>query len=238
MLHDKPEFQALLLLHNRDRRTIGSEAELNNLPRARQALQDKIDLERDTIAASQTELRELETSGNFLGNEIDAIETKIAQQKTKQLKVKRNEEYQALEKEIDGLQEKMKRNEDEQLEVLIKIDDARETNVVAEGKHAERASSLEQQQGELDQREKFLREEIITLKEDVKTVREEMNPAFLREYERVKKVVRRPPYIVPVENQKCSGCNLRVSNDVVSSILVEEKITFCDQCGRIVYVER
>ena len=61
---------------------------------------------------------------------------------------------------------------------------------------------------------------------------------ILREYERVKKVVRRPPYVVPVEDQKCSGCNLRVSNDIVSSILVEEKLTACDQCGRVVYIER
>jgi len=45
-------------------------------------------------------------------------------------------------------------------------------------------------------------------------------------------------YIAPLEEQKCSGCNLRVSNDVVSSVLVEQKLTHCDQCGRIVYFER
>mgnify|MGYP001995485879 CR=1 FL=1 len=45
-------------------------------------------------------------------------------------------------------------------------------------------------------------------------------------------------YIAPIEDQKCSGCNLRVSNDVVSSVLIEQKITQCDQCGRIVYIER
>ena len=48
----------------------------------------------------------------------------------------------------------------------------------------------------------------------------------------------KPPYIAPIEDQKCSGCNLRVSNDVISSVLVEQKLTQCDQCGRIVYVER
>ena len=238
MLRDQPEFQALLLLHGRDRRIISAETELGGLPDAHKAIQDKIDLERDTIAATQTELRELETRSNFLGNEVATIESKIAQQKTKQLEVKRNEEYQALEKEIASLQEKMSIHEEEQLEILMKIDDSRETMTLAEGKHTERANSLERQLAELDEREKFLQDEIAGLKEEIKEACEEMDSGFLSGYERVKKVVRRPPYVVPVEDQKCSGCNLRVSNDVVSSILVEEKLTSCDQCGRIVYVER
>ena len=238
MLRDQPEFQALLLLHGRDRRIISAETELGGLPDAHKAIQDKIDLERDTIAATQTELRELETRSNFLENEIATVEAKIAQQKTKQLTVKRNEEYQALEKEIANLQEKMSGHEDEQLEILVKIDDSRETMVLAEGKHAERAAALEHQLAELDEREKFLHDEITGLKEEIKEAYVEMDSVFLSGYERVKKVVRRPPYVVPVEDQKCSGCNLRVSNDVVSSILVEEKLTSCDQCGRIVYVER
>ena len=61
---------------------------------------------------------------------------------------------------------------------------------------------------------------------------------MLTSYDRVKKVVSKPPYIAPLNDQKCSGCNLRVSNDVVSSVLVEQKLTQCDQCGRIVYIER
>ena len=91
---------------------------------------------------------------------------------------------------------------------------------------------------ELKERDTLLQQEIGELEQEIKASGEELDPTFLREYERVKKVVRRPPYVVPVEDQKCSGCNLRVSNDIVSSILVEEKLTVCDQCGRVVYIQR
>ena len=238
MLFEESAFQALLLLHGRDRRKIGVETELQDLPKVREAVENKIDLEKETIASVQKELREFETKAGALGNLIASIETKISQQKTKQLEVKRQEEYQALENEINGLQEQMSSNEDEQLETLMKVDDARATLVIAEGKHTDRVHSLETQLKELNEREKVLTEEISALGNDIKASGEEIEPAFLREYERVKKVVRRPPYIVPVEDQKCSGCNIRVSNDIVSSILVEEKLTVCDQCGRIVYIER
>lgn len=238
MLFEKSEFKALLLLHGRDRRSIGAKKELQDLPQNRKIVQDKIDLEKESISATQAELKELETRGSFLGNEIASIETKIGQQKTKQLEVKKNEEYQALQKEIDTLGETLAKHEDEQLEILIKVDDSRKTNELAQGKHAERVVDLEKQLLAIDDRGKLLEEEIKELEEEIKTANEEMDPIFLREYERTKKVVRRPPYVVPVEDQKCSGCNLRVSNDVVSSILVEEKLTSCDQCGRIVYMER
>jgi len=238
MLFDEPEFQALLLLHGRDRRKIGTEQELRDLPKVREMVKNKIEIEKETIASAQIELRELETKASTLGNLIASIETKISQQKTKQLKVKRQEEYQALENEIKGLQEQMNADEDEQLETLMKVDDARATLLIAEGKHTDRVHSLETELEELNEREKVIQEEIIELANQIKTSGEEMEPTFLREYEHVKKVVRRPPYVVPVEDQKCTGCNLRVSNDIVSSILVEEKLTICDQCGRIVYIER
>ena len=238
MLFEEPEFQALLLLHGRDRRKIGAEAELRDLPKVLEVVKNKIEIEKETIASAQIELRELEAKASSLGNQIASIETKISQQKTKQLEVKRQEEYQALENEIKGLQDQMSANEDDQLETLMKVDDARATLQIAEGKHTDRVHSLEKQLEELNERDTLLRQEIGELEQEIKASGEELDPTFLREYERVKKVVRRPPYVVPVEDQKCSGCNLRVSNDIVSSILVEEKLTVCDQCGRVVYIQR
>ena len=80
--------------------------------------------------------------------------------------------------------------------------------------------------------------ELDDLKNEIEETRKEVEPVFLSTYDRVSKIVSRPPYMAPIVDQKCTGCHLRVSNDVVSSVLVEKKITQCDQCGRIVYVER
>ena len=80
--------------------------------------------------------------------------------------------------------------------------------------------------------------EVEQLKIEIEETRKEVEPGFLSTYDRVSKIVSRPPYMAPINDQKCTGCHLRVSNDVVSSVLVEKKITQCDQCGRIVYVER
>jgi predicted nucleic acid-binding Zn-ribbon protein len=180
----------------------------------------------------------LESQNNTLEKDILSMNELIAKQKNRQLEVKKNEEYQALENEIATLQAKIEERENEQIEILLKIDGARETAEVAQGKITERVAELENQRNERAKQGEEKKSELDDLKNEIEENRKEVEPVFLSTYDRVSKIVSRPPYMAPIEDQKCTGCHLRVSNDVVSSVLVEKKITQCDQCGRIVYVER
>jgi len=202
------------------------------------ALDHSIGIEKESIAIANTELRTLETRNKTLEGEITSLGEQIIRQKNKQLEVKKNEEYQALENEIANLASKVNEKEDEQIEVLIKIDDARQTAKIAEEKITLRVVDLEKQRVELDDRENELKQNIEELSREISLSRQEVEVPMLEVYDRTKKILTKPPYVAPIEDQKCSGCNLRVSNDVISSVLVEQKLTQCDQCGRIVYVER
>ena len=238
MLSNNADFKKLLLLHSRDRRNKTLHNELVNLPRVLAKLDEKIHVEKESIAIATNELRTLETRNNSLANEILSISEKIRQHRNKQLKVKKNEEYQALETEIANLISKQSEKEDEQIEVLLKIDDASETERIAQEKISVRVTDLEKQRLELLAREDELKQDIEIISREIAISRGEVESPMLEIYDRTKKVLTKPPYIAPIEEQKCSGCNLRVSNDVVSSVLIEQKITQCDQCGRIVYIER
>jgi predicted nucleic acid-binding Zn-ribbon protein len=238
MLSNNAEFKNLLLLHSRDRRINSLENELQNLPKAMARLDHSIDIEKESIAIATTELRTLETRNKTLDGEITAIGEQILGQKNKQLQVKKNEEYQALENEIANRASKVNEKEDEQIEVLIKIDDARQTAKIAKEKITLRVVDLEKQRSGLADRENELKQDIGELSQEISRSRQEVEVQMLEVYDRTKKILTKPPYIAPIEDQKCSGCNLRVSNDVVSSVLVEQKLTQCDQCGRIVYVVR
>ena len=97
---------------------------------------------------------------------------------------------------------------------------------------------LEKQLQDFDEREKFLETEIKELDQSHQEAVDQIAPELLSAYQKVKRIVKRSPWIVPVEDQRCGGCNLRVSNDVVAKALVEGQISNCDQCGRIVYFDR
>ena len=238
MLSNNSDFKELLLLHGRDRRHGKLEEELNLLPEDIQRIEKKILTEKESIDIAVSEWKELESKNNSLEKEILEIGDKITKNKLRQLEVKKNEEYQALETEISSLSDFQANKEDEQIEVLVNIDDAQATALIAQDKIAKKVKELELQKVNFEERVLKIKSEIVDLEREIEEARKSVEVEMLRTYDRVKKVVSRPPFLAPLKDQKCSGCNLRVSNDVISTALVEQKLTQCDQCGRIVYVER
>ncbi len=238
MLSNNPEFQELLLLHGRDRRYGKLEEELKLLPDDIERMEKKIRTENESIDLAVSEWKQLESQNNSLEKEIIEIGEKISKSKVRQLGVKKNEEYQALENEISSLTLLQSQKEDEQIEVLVNIDDAKATAEIAQDKIVSKVKDLERQKQGFEDRIAQVKTEIQDLNKEIETARTQVEAEMLKTYDRVKKVVARAPYLAPLKDQKCSGCNLRVSNDVISTALVEQKLTQCDQCGRIVYVER
>ena len=110
--------------------------------------------------------------------------------------------------------------------------------ILNENKITLKIQQLEKKLSLMEQRSEEVQKDMKILESEIEDARKQVEPQFLSHYDRTKTVISKPPYMAPVEDQRCNGCNLRVSNDVVSSILVERKITQCDQCGRIVYAER
>ena len=238
MLSNNNDFKELLLLHGRDRRNGKLNDELNNLPLLLESVEKKIKVEKESIDLAIREWKELETRNNILEKDILLISEKISTNKVKQLEVKKNEEYIALQNEISNLLDQQSLKEDQQIEVLLRIDDAQKTASVAQEKISLKVRDLEENRESLLERTKTVQVDIKVLEKEILEARARVQDEMLTAYDRVKKVVTKAPYIAPLSDQKCSGCNLRVSNDVVSSVLVEQKLTQCDQCGRIVYVER
>ena len=238
MLSNNPEFQELLLLHGRDRRYGKLEEELKLLPDDIKRMEKKILIENESIDLAVSEWKQLESQNNSLEKEIIEIGEKISKSKVRQLGVKKNEEYQALENEISSLTLLQSQKEDEQIEVLVNIDDAKATAEIAQDKIVSKVKDLERQKQGFEDRIAQVKTELQDLHKEIETARTQVEAEMLKTYDRVKKVVARAPYLAPLKDQKCSGCNLRVSNDVISTALVEQKLTQCDQCGRIVYVER
>ena len=238
MLSSQPDFQNLLLLHGRDLRFFKLKKELEFLPKEQNRLQEQIGKENLSIEIALNEWRDLETKNNSLETEIISISDHVNRLKRQQLEVKKNEEYSALENEINSSQKNQTQLEDEQLDILMRIDDARNTAEIAENKITLKIQELEKQLSSMEQRSEEVQKDIKILEGEIEDARKQVDPQLLSHYDRTKTVISKPPYMAPVEDQRCSGCNLRVSNDVVSSILVERKITQCDQCGRIVYAER
>ena len=68
---------------------------------------------------------------------------------------------------------------------------------------------------------------------EMETVERQVDPTFLAKYKRARVHHNMP--VVPVVNDKCSGCNMSIPMAVIKKLASQETVMECENCGRILY---
>ena len=231
-----PTIEKLLILQDRDQKRLAQEGLLRTIPRDVAAIEQKIAGEQTALEAARGELQQLELKKKALENEIAAAAEQMGRYRSQQLQVRKNDEYQALGVEITHTQSAISTLEEQELEVMYSIDDARR-KVAAAGEELKRnVSGHEARIRLMRERETTLQGELQAAQALVAAAREGIDEAVRRLYDRL---VSKPglPAVVAVREGKCGGCHLKISTNVESESRKVDKVVTCDQCGRIVYWE-
>jgi Zn-ribbon protein, possibly nucleic acid-binding len=225
----------LLVVQDRDARRRQLEQQLAAVPGDRGRVERAIAAEKAAIDNARNELRELEAKRKLLETEIGSAEAKLAKYRTQQLSVKKNDEYQALGKEIDTMVGLVGGLEEQELEVMYQIDEAKKRFEAAEATLKENIAQHEARIATLAEREKNLAAELGQAKEAIAAARTGVPEPALRIYDRV--AARHWPVVAPLRAGKCGGCHLKVSSEAESGSRSADpaKLGTCDQCGRILY---
>lgn len=230
----------LLILQDRDLKRLSLEAQLKSVPGDVARVEQKIAAEKSAIEAARAELKDLEVKKKGIENEIGSAETKLAQYRTQQLSIKKNDEYQAMGHQIETLQGQIAEMEGKELEIMYAIDEAKKKFAAAEAELKANISGHEARIKTLREREANLAVELKSAQAEVSAAREPLGDARLRVYDRV--ATRNMPAVVAIHAGKCGGCHLKVSSEVESAARGKgvdplAQLPTCDQCGRIVYWE-
>lgn len=235
-----PVLQSLLILQDRDLKRHALETQLKAVPEEVAQVERKIASEKAAIEAARTELRDLEVRKKSLENEIGSTETKLANYRTQQLSIRKNDEYQAMGHQIEQTQAAIADLEGKELEVMYAIDGAKARFAAAESVLKANIAGHESRIATLRERDANLRAELTTAQSEVAAARTPVEPMRLRVYDRI--AARNFPVVVPIHSGKCGGCHLKVSSEVESAARGKTvdpvaQLPTCDQCGRIVYWE-
>ncbi|WP_404425391.1 zinc ribbon domain-containing protein [Nibricoccus sp. IMCC34717] len=228
-----PALEALLILQDRDSKRLGLQAQLTAVPREVAAVEQKIASERAAIEAAKAEWQGLEAKKKGIENEIGSAEQKLAKYKTQQSAVRKNDEFQALGKEIETTQAGVAALEEQELGVMYQIDEAKKRFAAAEAELKKNISGHEAKLKALRERDVNLRAELKAAEAEVAQARAPLPEPVTRQYDRI--AVRTQPAVVALRGSKCTGCHLKVSSEVESDSRKSEKLATCDQCGRIVW---
>ncbi len=235
-----PVLQSLLILQDRDLKRHALETQLKAVPEEVAQVERKIASEKAAIEAARIELRDLEVRKKSLENEIGSTETKLANYRTQQLSIRKNDEYQAMGHQIELTQAAIADLEGKELEVMYAIDGAKARFAAAEALLKADIAGHESRIATLRERDANLRAELTTAQSEVAAARTPVEPMRLRVYDRI--AARNFPVVVPIHASKCGGCHLKVSSEVESAARGKTvdpvaQLPTCDQCGRIVYWE-
>lgn len=210
------------------------------IPRDIATVEQKIAAEKAAIETARLELRGLESKKKLLETEIGLAEEKLAKYRTQQSQVRKNEEYQALGHEIETTQAAIGALEEQELQVMYGIDEAKKKFVAAEAELKANISGHEGRIRDFKERDVSLKAELAASQTEVAAARAPVEAPSLRVYDRI--AAREMPVVVPVHGGKCGGCHLKVSGEVESAVRGKNpdptaQLPTCDQCGRIVYWE-
>jgi uncharacterized protein len=224
----------LRTFQDHDMQRLALEAQLAAVPREVAAVEGRIAAERQAIESAKAEWHGLEAKKKTLENEIKSAEERVARYRNQQLEVRKNDEYRALTHEIETTQGVIGGFEEEELQVMYAIDEAKRRFTAAEGAlktniagHEGRIAALRAQGREAEARHA----EAVAVTD---AARRAVPEPQLRLYDRL---ARKPglPVCVPVQGGRCGGCHMKVSANIEFEARKAENLAACDQCCRIVY---
>lgn len=231
MLH---VIEKLLVLQDRDRRIQQLEAELTTLGPKRESLLAAAAAARTHAESARQRVLHLESDRKKLELDVTAKQELIQKYSLQQYQTKKNEEYRALNHEIEMCRDAIRKLEDQQLE-LMELSEAAHHEATAAAQTADtRNRELTAQVAAVDEREASLRKHHAELASNRAELAAAVDPARLPRYERLRKT-KGERVIVDVEHGACGGCHVKLPAQVIIGCRAAQEIVNCPNCGRILY---
>ncbi|MGK0309907.1 MAG: putative nucleic acid-binding Zn-ribbon protein [Lentimonas sp.] len=231
-----PQIEKLLIVQHHDIELLKIQQDLIRLPAEQKASEASIEKEKATIEVARQSLLAKELARKEIDAEVKSKEGALLRFRTQQSEVKKNDEYKALLHQIEQTEIEISELEEREIGILLEIDSTREQFEEEESEIKSRIEAHHRGINLLIEREATLSASLEEAEAKVAESRIDVNTLYLEQYDQVKKTVKRPPYIAEIKAHKCSGCHLKVSNDVARAVFNAGEPHFCDQCARMVYV--
>jgi predicted nucleic acid-binding Zn-ribbon protein len=221
----------LLSVHRLSEEIKESEKRCNEIPIKVDRLEKDIERASADLTQKKNRIQEIKKTYNLKEGDIKENEENSRKLNAQTPSVKTNEEYRALQKEIEYLHQTNQKTEEEMIVLLeeeeqIKGSFARieqETKTIVDKKTVE-IGELKKELGALQEKLDLTRhvfaDTIKKLPEDIQTV-----------YERVSKA--RGNAVCLIKDNICTGCYAQITHQVVNELQKRHKLIICDSCGRI-----
>lgn len=226
--------EKLLILQDRDLKIRREEGELARIEPERQMLKVKAANAQIALESAKLRVKQLESARKDLELEVEGKKQLIVRYANQQFQTRKNEEYRALQHEIDQCKEAIFGIENQEIE-LMEQGEAAQKEVLRTTQEGNATRKLvDEQLAQLAAREENLKKELANLQTNREELADAVDEVARSRYERLIRS-KGENVVVGIQHGVCGGCHMRVPPQLLVQCQGEQELVSCSNCGRILY---
>jgi uncharacterized protein len=230
-----PDLEKLVRLHHAEAALKRIESDLAEIPRLRQAIEDRIARDRSRLDAAKAALDASQKVRKQNEASVQDLETKRSKFKGQLMEVKTNKEYTAVLHEIEGVERDIKAREDLILEEMEKAEGLAQAVKREETEFRAVEADAKKEKADLDAREETRRGEAQRLAAERDAVAASVPGDPLGLYARVAKG--RGTAVAEARDGMCQACHVRMRLQIWVEVKKNEQLFQCESCSRVLFYE-
>lgn len=230
-----PELQNLLELQTADAEILRLNEEIANLPKRVAAIGEKLAGTKAVLEKARATVKTEDAARRKHESTIQDLQQKISKYRDQMLEVKTNEQYRALQHEIDFAKEQVRTTEDKILELMVNAENRDKEVKLAEAELKEETAEIEKEKTEARERTAEDEKQLTEWKAKRAQLRAGVTPDLLRHYDRVVKL--RRTGLSEVRDHKCMACQVMLRPQTYNEVRSGQTTIICDSCQRILYLD-
>jgi predicted nucleic acid-binding Zn-ribbon protein len=209
-------------------------ARIDKFPGISKALDEKLKSAQTGLETAKDRIKQNQGNRKKLESEISTIEGKISKYRDQMMSVKTNEEYRALQHEIEHAQTAIRNIEDEILNLMVEAETGQTDIKTAETRLKEDQTKVSDERKRLEGENKNDLSALESYLKERKEIQASVSSDLVSQYDRVRKH-RGGIGVAAARNEVCEICKVRIRPQVFQEIKKNNQIIACDACQRILY---
>jgi len=207
---------------------------IDKFPGISKALDEKLRSAQAALESAKERAKSNQGNRKKLESEIGSIESKISKYRDQMMAVKTNDEYRALQHEIEHAQNAIRKIEDDILNLMMDAESSQGDIKAAETRLKEDQQKVDQERKQLTEQNQHDLSALESYLKERKEIETSISSDLLPRYERVRKA-RGGIAVAAARNEVCEICQVRIRPQVFQEIRRNDQIIACDACQRILY---